>query len=250
MARGQAKLAIAEGVSVWVMEAPDGFGEPDFHSHHALQISLALAGTLTLATHDRVHHGPALAVASDAPHRLGGHGLIVLVFVEPESPIGRALSLSFASEPIVALDAERLEPAMAPLRATFDEKLDRAALLAAGHAALQALAPPPAAAPIDPRVRRIIDHAIANLERPLTLVDGAHGVHLSPGRLRHLFVEQTGLAFKTYLLWLRLMKAIERYSEGRSLTEAAHDAGFADSAHFSRTFRRTFGVPATTLTRI
>ena len=34
---------------------------------------------------------------------------------------------------------------------------------------------------------------------------------------------------------------------GRSLTEAAHEAGFADSAHFSRTFRRMFGLPAAAL---
>ena len=29
---------------------------------------------------------------------------------------------------------------------------------------------------------------------------------------------------------------------GSSLTEAAHEAGFADSAHLSRTFRATFGI--------
>ena len=69
-------------------------------------------------------------------------------------------------------------------------------------------------------------------------------------RLRHLFVEQTGLAFKTYVLWLRLVRALRSYAEGCSLTEAAHAAGFADSAHFSRVFKRTFGLPATTLARI
>ncbi len=78
----------------------------------------------------------------------------------------------------------------------------------------------------------------------------AVGVHLSPSRLRHLFVEQTGLAFKTYMLWLRLVRALEVYSDGASLTEAAHAAGFSDSAHFSRIFKRTFGLPATTLTRL
>ena len=37
---------------------------------------------------------------------------------------------------------------------------------------------------------------------------------------------------------------------GDSLTAAAHDAGFADSAHFSRTFLRMFGIPASVLLMI
>ena len=63
-------------------------------------------------------------------------------------------------------------------------------------------------------------------------------------------VEHTGLAFKTYMVWRRLFRALEAYAEGSTLTEAAHHAGFADSAHFSRVFRRYFGMPATTLTRV
>ena len=81
-------------------------------------------------------------------------------------------------------------------------------------------------------------------------VAAAVGVHLSESRLRHLFVEQTGLAFKTYMLWLRMVHALQIYAEGHSLTDAAHGAGFADSAHFSRIFKRTFGLPATTLARL
>jgi AraC-like DNA-binding protein len=83
-----------------------------------------------------------------------------------------------------------------------------------------------------------------------SLASASQGIFVSPSRLRHLFVEQTGLAFRTYTLWLRLMRAMQIYSQGNSLTEAAHLAGFADSAHFSRIFRRTFGLPATTLTRL
>lgn len=251
MTLGRAKLAIAEGVSVWVCDAPDGFGDPGFHRHHAVQISLALAGSLTLATPEAVHAGPALAVASDASHRLGGDGLIVHVFAEPESPVGRALSESlFGSAAIVPLDPALLRSTLDSLRATFEPGLSRQELLAAGWAAVAALAPQPAAVTVDPRVRRIIDFATANLDRPIGLSSTGHEVHLSKSRLRHLFVEHTGLAFKTYLLWLRLTKALEHYAAGCSLTDAAHQAGFADSAHFSRTFRRTFGVPATNLTRL
>ena len=94
----------------------------------------------------------------------------------------------------------------------------------------------------DPRIRKVIAWAAAQIEEPVGLSDAVAVSGLSASRLRHLFVEQTGLPFRTYLLWLRLTRAVERFAAGASLTEAAHDAGFSDSAHLSRTFRRMFGV--------
>jgi AraC-like DNA-binding protein len=55
----------------------------------------------------------------------------------------------------------------------------------------------------------------ARLDKPLSLVDAAAHVGLSSGRARHLFAESTGLPFRTYLLWLRLTKALELFSAGR-----------------------------------
>ncbi|NJD07936.1 MAG: helix-turn-helix domain-containing protein, partial [Methylococcaceae bacterium] len=42
--------------------------------------------------------------------------------------------------------------------------------------------------------------------------------------------------------WNRMMAAFGRLHAGDSLTRAALEAGFADSAHFSHSFRATFGV--------
>jgi AraC-like DNA-binding protein len=39
-----------------------------------------------------------------------------------------------------------------------------------------------------------------------------------------------------------LMDALTQIVCGVSLTTAAHEAGFADSAHLSRTFKRMFGM--------
>jgi AraC-like DNA-binding protein len=204
-----------------------------------------------LADQAAMVRAPAIAVAADAPHRFEAHGLLAFIFVEPESRAGRALDrMLFADTPLTAIDAEALAPLHAPLRATFEPGLDAGDLLAAGRAVVERLAPAGPAPLPDERIRRVIEQATARLDGSLEVAAAAAGVHLSPSRLRHLFVEQTGLAFKTYQLWLRLVRAIEVYAGGASLTEAAHEAGFADSAHFSRTFKRTFGLPATTLERL
>lgn len=251
MSKGRAKLAISEGVSVWVLEAPEGFGDAGFHAHHAIQLTVCLSGTLELATADQSLNAAAIAVASDARHRFRASGLLAFIFVEPESRLGRGLAQAlFGAGPLAELALAPIAAHLEPLRATFDEGLDDRALLAAGRAAAAAITPvAPAPAP-DARVRRVIDYAAAHLDGPLSLASAAESVCLSPSRMRHLFVEQTGLAFKTYVLWLRLLRAVQVYSQGQSLTEAAHAAGFSDSAHFSRVFRRTFGLPATTLTRL
>jgi AraC-like DNA-binding protein len=251
MALGRAKLAMAQGVSIWVLEASEGFGDAHFHAHHAIQITISLSGALTMASRTAIVQAPAIAVAADVRHRFEAHGLLAFIFVEPESSAGRALhQMLFAQAPLTAIDSDMLAPLVAPLHATFDLGMSTGELLEAGRAMVERLAPAGPARLPDARIQRVIDHAAAHLDGSLGRAAIAAGVHLSPSRLRHLFVEQTGLPFKTYQLWLRLVRAIELYAEGNSLTEAAHQAGFADSAHFSRTFKRTFGLPATTLERL
>lgn len=251
MAKGRAKLAMGRGISVWVLEAPHGFGDAQFHAHHAIQLTCSLSGRLMLESEGCRHDSRLLAVDADASHRFEAEGLLAFVFVEPESRQGRALrERLFIGDRLVELTEPVAAEMLAPLAATFDRDLPPSDLLRAGQMLVERLAgSEPERAP-DPRIERIIAFANANLDRPLTLSTASHGVYLSPSRLRHLFVEQTGLAFKTYLLWLRLVRALEIYAGGQSLTAAAHAAGFSDSAHFSRIFKRTFGLPATTLTRL
>lgn len=242
---------MSQGVSVWLLDAPDGFGDADFHAHHAIQITASLTGALSLTSAQGTLAAPILAVAADARHRFEAHGLLAFIFVEPESRLGRGLTESlFRGRDLVIVECPGIARHLEPLRAAFDAPPEKGVLLEAGRKVAEDLAPGVRARLPDPRIQRITDHAAAHLEEPLSLASASGGVHLSPSRLRHLFVEQTGLAFKTYVLWLRLVKAVTVYSEGRSLTEAAHAAGFSDSAHFSRIFRRTFGLPATTLTRL
>ena len=86
-----------------------------------------------------------------------------------------------------------------------------------------------------------------HLSAPLTLKQVAGVAYLSPSRFRHLFAEQTGMGLRQYVLWRRFVSVWEHRMNGASLSTAAHAAGFADSAHLTRTSRRMFGMPPSSL---
>jgi len=251
MSKGRARLAISEGLAAWLLDAPEGFGDAAFHSHHAVQLTVSFSGSLSLICGAETLSGTAIAVDSDARHKFAAEGLVGFVFVEPESSQGRALAERlFREGPMAPIWDETFAQAIEPLRHALDAPLPHETMLGIAREAVEALTGEAAPALPDGRVLRVIEHAAANPELTLDQAAAGAGVHLSPSRLRHLFVEQTGLAFKTYMLWQRLVRALRCYAEGNSLTEAAHHAGFSDSAHFSRIFRRYFGLPATTLRRL
>lgn len=218
------------------------------HAHHAVQITFRLKGWFEIGVGDETLSGPVAAVGSDAPHSFRASGAVAFLFVAPESSVGTALAERlFADRPWTNVTAGALVESLEALRECFACGGSRDELRRVGQAILAALpsAEPPAMP--DPRVLAMVAYARQNLEDRLTLPAAAARAGLSPSRARHLFVAHTGLPFKTYVLWLRIERAVALYAAGSSLTQAAHEAGFADSAHFSRTFRRTFGLPAAAL---
>jgi AraC-like DNA-binding protein len=65
---------------------------------------------------------------------------------------------------------------------------------------------------------------------------------LSRSRLMHVFTESVGVPLRPYILWLRLQHAACELMHGTTASSAAHQAGFADAAHLTRTFRRMLGT--------
>lgn len=218
------------------------------HAHHAIQITFQLKGWFEISAGDALLLGPVAAVASDARHGFRASGAVAFLFIAPESSVGIALNrILFADQPWANVTSGELCTLREALCDCFERGGSEEELRQLGKGIIDTLpAAEPRAMP-DPRVLGMIAYARQNLEHSVTLPDAAASIGLSSSRARHLFVAQTGLPFKTYILWLRIERAVALYAAGSSLTEAAHEAGFADSAHFSRTFRRTFGLPAAAL---
>ena len=249
----RARIVMWQGGSLWLMNAAARTGDlaprTGAHAHHAIQIVLGLGGRFRLWLADQTLPGPYVAVAPDARHAFDADGAYAILFIEPESPAGRAVMAAF-------FPAGPLHPLSEPLAGRLERQLSALAgtpapttteLASLGQAMVDQLAGAARPDQIDPRVAKVLARVAGDQDIALNLAGAARIAGLSPSRMSHLFVEQTGLAFKTYLLWIRLTRAVGLMARGDNLTDVAHSAGFSDSAHFSRTFRRMFGIAPASL---
>lgn len=225
----------------------------DGHAHHALQVSVGLEDTLSLqAPPDRRwRRYLAVATAPDQPHRLRCSGPIAQIYIDPGTSAGRTLRQQMGDARVQPVNIEDAAGFAAAMGQAGSGQLDPAGLLRAIDGIIAGIIagidPVPRGSWIDPRVQQALTevHASAGRRAPLPVLAGQ--VHLSPSRLAALFRHDIGIPLRRYLLWLRLIDAVEALAAGADLTRAAHHAGFADSAHLSRTFRRMFGMPPAVL---
>jgi len=98
--------------------------------------------------------------------------------------------------------------------------------------------------PTDERIARVVREVACRPQSFGRAREAAALACLSPSRFRARFAQEVGLPFPRYRLWRRMAVVMHTLAAGGNLTEAAHAAGFASSAHLSTAFRRLFGLPA------
>ena len=76
----------------------------------------------------------------------------------------------------------------------------------------------------------------------------AERLRLERTQAMRTFKAATGMTFREFKRWRALCAATRQIAEGQLVRTAALDAGFADTAHLTRTFRLTFGTTPTLAT--
>jgi AraC-like DNA-binding protein len=93
------------------------------------------------------------------------------------------------------------------------------------------------------QVRRSMDLLESRIGTAVSLEELAREVNLSPFHFARAFRDSTGLPPHRYLIQLRMRRACELLAQtSLSVGEVAAAVGYADTAHFSRLFRRTVGA--------
>ena len=173
--------------------------------------------------------GDMVVIRPGVEHRVEIRGRAkVLYFDGLEFPLAAALAARVPRDvAALAMDALASSPgAQTELRARFSRDNERC----------------PAA------VERAI-HAI--LQDPMTRMDqGELAGRLRLGRTQALraFKAATGMTFREFKRWTALCAATRQIADGQLVRTAAMDAGFADTAHLTRTFRTAFGTTPTLAT--
>jgi len=95
------------------------------------------------------------------------------------------------------------------------------------------------------RIQRAVTLMETYFAAKLSRKEMARAAGLSVSHFSKLFAQRMGLSPHQYLVRCRLRhakKLLLTLDEGLSIVDVAAEAGFADQAHFSRHFRRAYGV--------
>lgn len=195
------------------------------HKHHAAQVILGLNGPFRL--NGQWQERRAIAIPANQPHQLdGGSTTLAIALIDGATKLGRTIA-SGAFTPSCGH--------LSSISSTLTEAKAFVTHLSTHSASQQAPA-------VDRRIERILEALATPADAPQGADALASLAGLSRSRFLHLFKETTGLPLRRYILWRRIINSIEAVGQGADLTGAAHHGGFSDSAHFSRTFRETFGL--------
>lgn len=223
------------------------------HSHYVLEVCLPLDGWLDARTEDglEVRRAAGLVVGSHTHHWVQFDArLVAVVFVGPLTDWGgrlrrflgprgmRELPRTVARNTITGL----LDLSCGNHELPVAERACDALLAGVGG-----FEPPP---PADPHVLQAMSLVYRSLEEEVPVRRFAREVGLHERRFGKLFRDHVGMSLRQYRRWIRLRAGLAVALAGESLTTAAHEAGFADSAHFTRTCRQTFGLPPSAIPRV
>lgn len=206
------------------------------HKHHAIQLCTNLNSDLEISIGNTKNRGKSFLIAPDCPHKIiKNKGELFILFLDPETEAGKNLTNKYlSSEQFAELDLSFItdniyEPITPESVSCLIADLFKKLKIEQERE-------------LNPRVIEILELIEQSPLKKIKTGKIAKEFNLSESRIQHIFKEEVGISIQKFLLWKRIGSAVQLTKCSNDLTWIAHEAGFSDSAHFSRTFKQMFGV--------
>lgn len=210
-----------------------GYSDPVVHSHMAAHIIMVPDGDMMVYSGDRILSCRGILIPSGTEHRIDTHGNSALIFLfDCTSNIAEEITeIREMPESMYRGMMDwygRLEDAQ-----NEDHEKELLKYLEMSECCCRVT---------DDRIIRAMEYIRSMSDEKITCGDVAEQIHLSQSRFSHLFKQETGMSFAGYRIYQRLMYVYAQVFRGKSITEAAMNAGFSGSSHFADINRRVFGT--------
>jgi AraC-like DNA-binding protein len=206
------------------------------HAHYAWKVHVGLDAPVWAKPTEssRASEARVIVVPPNVRHATGALGWSAAVFLEPGSrgtpwrETGRAYAIDgVQARRLVGLVNEAMSSSRVDIGCFVDQ------------VARATFAPAPPTRSLDARVNTALAAISRDVDVDLRLLAAALRVSLD--RLTHVVSEQTGMPPRRHALWHRVLRVLDAGARPVTLAAAAVEAGFADHAHMTRSFRRFLG---------
>ncbi|TGK30615.1 AraC family transcriptional regulator [Leptospira yasudae] len=221
--------------------------QTDFHSHYAATLAVSLTETINIETESGKEEYRVALVGPNTYHRTVSPGIeMVALLIDPETYEYGSISEFVQTGEVKRLEVNAFLPLIERLWDLYYGRLNDAEVWDLHIDLLRTVYPfRKLEKAIDERIQKIAQRIRTEMPDSIRMKEIGKDFSVSEDRLIRLFKENLGIPLRRYLLWVRILEAAKLLKDGKSITEAAHAAGFSDSAHFTRTFKENFGfVPS------
>lgn len=217
----------------------------DWHRHRRAQLLYAAQGVMLVETRSGRWVAPptrAIWLPARSPHRIEMCGRVQVRNVYFEPSVVEDMSQECQVVAVSPLLRELIaEAARIPTSYKSESREARLMRLIVDEMRVQPVLPFFVPMPSSEPVLGIVRELLQDPSREWTLSQWGHHHGFSARTLARRFEEQCGISFGRWRQMARLQTGLMKLAEGKSVLEAALDAGYQSPSAFTKTFRRIFG---------
>ncbi|MCJ8013538.1 AraC family transcriptional regulator [Paenibacillus sp. KQZ6P-2] len=216
------------------------------HSHHYIQLTVGLEQNVNITIAGQPVQAQGVILQSNTVHRLdGSRQWQWYLLINPESMFGELLKRTyFNNKSMHVLDNDQVELLQQlAIQSIFSVtcSADYGSAIEQCKQILQ-LEKNSIESILDERIQHVLQIIETHRMDQMSVKALSERMYLSESRLSHLFKEKVGISLASYIVHHKLEAAFHYIFGGSSITEAAIEAGFNSSSHFSSTARDKLGM--------